>query len=145
MASALQEHWQQHHGTYHVLDILKLKEIKLSSTSVHSFMNAFFILGVSLLIMCDLVAAKSISNPQRYAWIIWSELQSLHSHHKSPRDALFLLIGQICCLDCNNCWMDDAIAFQSYTCHCVKTSGFFGGVNGGVLPDNNHASATSGN
>jgi hypothetical protein len=64
MASALQEHWQQHHGTYHVLGILKLKEIKLPSTTVHSFMNAFFILGVSLLIMCDLVAAKSISIPK---------------------------------------------------------------------------------
>jgi hypothetical protein len=46
------------------LEILKLKEIKLPSTSVHSFMNAFFILGVSLLIMCDLVAAKSISIPK---------------------------------------------------------------------------------
>ncbi len=64
MASALQEHWQQHHGTYHVLGILKLKEIKLPSTSVHCFMNAFFILGVSLLIMCDLVAAKSTSIPK---------------------------------------------------------------------------------
>jgi hypothetical protein len=41
--------------------------------------------------------------------------------------------------------MDDAIAFQSNPSHCVKTSGFFGGVNGGILPDNNHASATSGN
>ncbi len=64
MASALQEHWQQHHGTYQPLEILKLKEIKLPSTSAHSFMNAFFILGVSLLIMCDLVAAKSISIPK---------------------------------------------------------------------------------
>jgi hypothetical protein len=41
--------------------------------------------------------------------------------------------------------MDDAIAFQSNPSHCPKTSGFFGSVNGGILPDNNHASATSGN
>jgi hypothetical protein len=41
--------------------------------------------------------------------------------------------------------MDDAIAFQSNPSHRLKTSGFFGCVNGGILPDNNHASATSGN
>jgi hypothetical protein len=41
--------------------------------------------------------------------------------------------------------MDDAIAFQSNPSHCPKTSGFIGSVNGGILPDNNHASATSGN
>jgi hypothetical protein len=46
------------------LEILKLKEIKLPSTSVQNFMNAFFILGVSFLIMCDLVVAKSTSIPK---------------------------------------------------------------------------------
>ncbi len=64
MASALQEHWQQHYGTYHVLGNFETQRDKTASTSVHSFMNAFFILGVSLLIMCYLVAAKSTSIPK---------------------------------------------------------------------------------
>jgi hypothetical protein len=37
------------------------------------------------------------------------------------------------------------MAFQSKPSHCPKTSRFFGSVNGGILPDNNHASTTSRN